>query len=66
MNKYINELVTLLGIYLSISVIWILLEKIILGGAIPNPVDAIIAIILTFSLEGNLNTWNRNKDNKNG
>ena len=64
MNKYINETLTLLGIYLMVCFLWITLEKIILGSCNPNIVDSIIAIILTSSLECNLNSWNDKHKNK--
>lgn len=58
-NKVINELIILLGIYISICAIWITLEEAILGSAVFSPIDTIIATILTFSLEANLKTWNK-------
>lgn len=64
MNTYINETLRFLGIYLIICFLWITLEKIILGSCDPNIVDDIIAVILTFSLEANLNSWNNKYKNK--
>lgn len=64
MNKYINETLTILGIYLMVCFLWITLEKIILGSCNPNIVDSIIVIILTFSLKCNLNSWNDKYKNK--
>lgn len=45
-----------LGIYMFVGVVWVLLEKAILGAANPNNVDVIIGVILTTSLFFNLMT----------
>lgn len=64
MNTYINETLRFLGIYLIICFLWITLEKSILGSCDPNIADDIITVILTFSLEANLNSWNNKYKNK--
>ena len=47
----------LLGLYFVIYSAWTLAEIKLLGSATPNNVDTIVAIVLTFSLFGNLLTF---------
>lgn len=59
LKKIINKYLKLFGIASVVAVTWKLLEQIFIGETNPNIIDAIIGLILTYSLFFNLKTWNK-------
>lgn len=55
---YLIETIKIFIIAIAITCFWQLLEIVMIGEIRPNKVDTVIALILTFSIYGNLN---RNK-----
>lgn len=64
LKKIINKYLKLFGIASVVAVTWQLLEQIFIGETNPNIIDAIIGLILTYSLFSNLNTWNKKEKKK--
>lgn len=60
--KTIKELLIIFGIGSIVTSVWILLEKLMLKEVTPNQVDSIIALILIYSLYGNLKWWESIKE----
>lgn len=55
--EYIKIFISLIIIYIIVTYGWRLLEIIMIGRTNPNNVDAVVGIVLTISLYGNLKAW---------
>lgn len=61
MKTYLKELVTVIIIAVLVTMVWRLLELIAYGKVLPDKVDSIIAIILSYSLYANFKFYIKNK-----